>query len=136
MVTLRCRERGSALVVTIVALAIAATMIAVAAGLLRARGIGIQLVDRDVRTMALADAAMAEMLARLAEDPEADGVSQRPFGHGTIRADVDRSDSARPKVEAVGRAGGWEVVVSAELRWMGRRPEVVRWDRRVRSVVD
>lgn len=122
--------------VTIVALAVAATMIAVAAGLLRSRSIGIRLVDRDVRTVALADAAMAEMLARLASDREAEGVAPRPFGHGTISASVDRRDGTRPSVEAVGRAGGWEVVVAAELRWVGGRPEVVRWDRRVRAVVE
>lgn len=136
MVNFRRRDQGSALVVTIVALALAATMIAVAAGLLRARSVGMHLVDRDVRTMALADAAMAETLARLAADREAEGVPERPFGHGTIRAVVDRSDRARPKVEAVGRAGGWEVVVSADLRWVGTRPEIVRWDRRVRAVID
>jgi len=136
MVTRRRRDRGSALVVAIVALAVSAIMIAVTAGLLRARGVGIRLEERDVRTMALADAAMAEALARLAADPEAEGVAERPFGHGTIRAVVDRGDRARPTVEAVGSAGGWEVVVSAELRWVGSRPEVVRWERRVRVVGD
>jgi len=136
MVNPRRADGGSALVVAIAALAIAAIMIAVTAGLLRARSVGIRLVDRDVRTMALADAAMAEALARLAADREAEGVPERPFGHGTIRAVVDRSDRDRPKIEAVGSAGGWEVVLSAELRWTGTRPEVVRWDRQVRAIGD
>lgn len=132
----RRRDHGSALVVAIVALAVAAIMIAVTAGLLRARSVGVRLVDRDVRTMALADAAMAEVLARLAVDREAEGVPERPFGHGVIRAVVDRTDRTRPKVEAVGTSGGWEVVLSAELRWVGTRPEVIRWERRVRAVTE
>lgn len=136
MVSTTPRARGSALIVTIVALAVVATMAAVAAGLVRSRVIGQRLVERDVRTVALADAAMAEMLARLAVDGEAEDLLERPFGHGMIRASVDRSDRTRPIVEAAGRAGGWEVIVSAELRWVGSRPSVVRWQRRVRAVDD
>ena len=120
--------------VTIVALALVATMVAVAAGLLRSRSIGIRLVDRDVRTAALADAAMAEMLARLASDRDAADLATRPFGHGSIRAAVDRSSGSDVVVEAVGTSGEWEVVLIAAVQWSGSRPRVVRWERRVRSI--
>jgi hypothetical protein len=128
--------KGSALVVAIVALAVTATTIAIASGVIRSRASGIRLMDRDVRTVALADAALAETLARLAANPDTDGLSTRPFGHGTIRASVERRSGVATGVEAVGIAGGWEVVLTAELRWSGGRPEVVRWRRRSRAVTD
>lgn len=128
--------RGSALVIAIVALAITATTIAIASGVIRSRSTGIRLADRDVRTVALADAALAETLARLAADPDTDGLPERSFGHGTIRARVEREAGAPRAVEAVGAAGEWEVVLTAELRWTGGRPEVVRWRRRSRTTTD
>jgi hypothetical protein len=83
---------------------------------------------RRLHGVAAADAAIAETLARLAEDRHFHGIASRPFGGGEIRSAVTPKGTDTVEVVAVGSWGGLSVRITAAVDVAGR-PTVLSWDR-------
>ena len=129
------REHGSALVVALVAITLATLAAMAVGGLIQSRAIALRLDERDVRLFALSDAAMAETLARLAQDRDFPGIEEQPLGSGWIASRVERHHSTMATLTVEGRIPEWRAVIEAEVR-LSARPLVVSWSRRTGAYVE
>lgn len=121
-------QRGSALLLALVAVVVVALAVSLTAGFLQNRT---RTLTRDIRSVeltALADAAMAEALARLAENSAFSGVDRHAFGSGEIGSSVTGLSAGMVQVRATGASGEWRVSIVAEVRTNGvLGPRVLRW---------
>ncbi len=86
--------------------------------------------ERRVLTTALADAALAETLARLDEDPNFRGVTERALGIGRISSSVAFGGENVRKVTASGWGAEFEVQIDADVTVKFSRARIVRWNYR------
>ena len=122
-------QRGVGLVVAIVALVLVTLTVLLLASLLQGRSDGYRARHRDLVLISLSDAACAETLARLAENPDAAGVNSRALGDGVIASRVSRAGEGRRLVVAEGRYAGWRGTVTAEVEVGDGGPRVLSWNR-------
>ncbi len=132
MVTARASnsERGSALLVALVAAYLVAATVLLVATYLQTRIAAFRFEERNVQLAALGDAAMAETLASLVADRHFAGVQQRAFGDGFIASTVSRLGSQRVRVRAFGWFGAWQTVIDAEVDISLPQPRVISWQTR------
>lgn len=121
------RERGAALLVALFVLVLVST-----AGFLLATGLAIDLAeqrgdDRRARLGALADSALAEALADLAEDPDSAGFLPHDWGGGEIESEVAPLPGGRLRVTGRARFAGFERTIVAEVVFGPLGPRVVTW---------
>jgi len=83
---------------------------------------------RRLHAVAAADAACAETLAGLAEDPGFRGIAPRPFGGGTIASSVEVVGPDAVELVATGTWREWTVRITAAVDVSGR-PVVLAWKR-------
>jgi hypothetical protein len=116
MVTVaRARESGAALVLALGAVALVLASVLLVARLLDTRQIASSYEQRSIVLTALSDAALAETLAKLSEEPNYTGIGDRDFGSGTIRSRVTTTPRGRKDVTAIGEYGGWQSIIAAEV---------------------
>lgn len=84
---------------------------------------------RRVQLTALADAAVAEALAHLAQDRGFPGRQESSLGGGSYESRTRSLGSDLVEVQVVARTGGWERRVRAVVRVAPTRARVVRWER-------
>ena len=124
---MRTRQGGHALLVALLILllvASAATLVAAHFGL-RAR-----LVSQDSRRLylvAMADAAVAESLARLQQSSGYSGVDQREFAGGTITSIITAQPGNRRQILATANYRGWDRQVQVQVRLATAGLEVESW---------
>jgi len=123
-------QQGHGLILALVVLVVMMTALGLLASSLR---MGMQGLQREIRTVsliALTDAAMAETLAFLADDDRFDGVQEHAFGDGLISSEV--RPLAEKRVEIIARAtfGGHHRTLRAEVRLARRGPLVLRLSQR------
>ncbi len=121
------RERGAALLAALFVLVLVST-----AGLLIATGLAVDLAeqrgdDRRARLSALADSALAEALADLAEDPDSAGFLPHALGGGEIESGVAALPGGRLLVTGRARLAGFERTVRAEVVFGPHGPQVTAW---------
>ena len=132
MVTTRCTrgadsERGVALVLALFMIVLVTLSLLLVAGHLQTRVDGFQMERRNVRLAALADAALAETLARLDEDRTFPGVEERQFGGGRIASTVVDYSGGGLTVTATGRLPGWRASIRAQVFIDRNGPRVLSW---------
>ena len=86
--------------------------------------------ERRVLATALADAALAETLASLDEDPFFRGVTERTLGIGRISSSVVGGGKNVRKVTASGWVAEFEVQIDADVKVKSSRARIVRWNYR------
>jgi hypothetical protein len=107
---------------------VAITMAALAAEV-RSRREGVVIEERSVRTIALADWAMAETLAELAANGAGfEGIDERDVPGGTISSRVRAFSTTDVEVVAVGRRVAWQTTITARVN-LQTGPRVLRWAR-------
>jgi type II secretory pathway pseudopilin PulG len=123
----RRRSEGYAIAVALIVLVLvgaAATAIAVG---LRLETRAAQQESRRIHLVALADAAVAEALAELAQNKGFSGAAERRLGLGTISSSVRPLDADRFEIVATARLRGWEQQVVTEVVTTASTPTVVSW---------
>ncbi len=123
------REAGAALVLALLAVTAVAAAVLVVAGLIDARRVASGYEYRTVVLTTLSDAALAETLARLSEDPDHAGIDERRFGEGGIASSVGTTPAGTRLVTAVGSFAGWRSVLVAEVRLEDGGPRVLGFER-------
>ena len=124
---MRHRKTGHALLVALIVLlliASAATTIAMHFGF-RARLVSQE--SRRVHLVALADAAIAESLARLDQNSSYGGLVERDFGGGTIASTVTKLPGNRRDILATASYRGWERRVQVRVHMPTGGPRVEAW---------
>ncbi len=121
------RERGSALLVALVTIMVVTMAVLLVAAFVEDRSNAFRLEQRAVEATALADAAMAESLAELSRDRFFSGVTERPFGGGTIASTVTSVSPRRRQIRAEGTLPRWSAVIEAEIELDGYRAVVLTW---------
>lgn len=126
------REDGYVLPAVLLAILLLSIGLALVAASLQLRMGLVRREARSVTLTALSDAALAETLARLSQDPYYDGVPEHDFGGGRLRSEVRFLSPGRYEVVATAVYAGRERTVEAEVsRPPGAPARVVRW--RLRS---
>lgn len=128
----RARERGYALLVTLVVIFLLSIALALLASALQIR---MRLVRQEAQTLkliALSDAVLAETLASLTYDPDFSGVTEQSFGGGTIASTVRPLGTNRYEVLATAVYAGKQRAVDAEAVRTPQGARVVRWERALR----
>ena len=124
------REDGFILPAVLLAILLLSIGLALVATSLQLRRGMVRREARSVTLTALSDAALAETLARLSQDPYYDGVPERDFGGGRLRSTVRFLSPGRYEVVATALYAGQERTVEAEVsRPPGSPARVVRWRR-------
>jgi type II secretory pathway component PulK len=123
-------ERGAALLIAIVALALVATSVTTVAVLVQSRIAAFRMSERDLRLDALVDSAMAEALAQLSVDRDVSGVAPHQLDQGTVTSRITRVAPGIRSVVAEGRLDGWVATIDARVDLRYGWPRVVRWERR------
>lgn len=124
-------EAGFALPAVLLAVLLLSIALALVAASLQLR---ISLVRREAQSLtltALSDAALAETVAWISQDPTYGGVPPRGFGGGRLRSEVRLLSPGRYEVVATATYAGRTRTVEAEVaRPPGATARVVRWRRR------
>ena len=130
MVNIPKSERGTALLLALVTVIVVTMSMLLVASFIEGRKISFVTEERNVVISALADAAMAETLARMSESKNFKGIEMRSFGQGSISSTVSIESGGYRKVIAVGRFKLWAASIDAQVDVRGSRPIVVRWSYR------
>lgn len=85
---------------------------------------------RRVDLESLADAALADALARLAADPDLSGLSERNYGRGAIWSEIQPVGAGQWRIAAGGTIAGDRRTVDAEARMTTDGLRVVSWSMR------
>ena len=109
------RQSGAALVMALVALTVVLGVVLVVASQLQGLQAGARHDARSAVLASLADAAFAEALARLSEDPGFTGAPARRFGAGEIASAVGVSEDGARAVTATASYQGWTEIIVAEV---------------------
>lgn len=129
MVNGRPAERGSALIFALAALTVVALALAAVASEVVSRVAAVRIEERSVRTIALADRAMAESLAQLARQGAGfEGLEEQEVPGGTVSSRVRAFSSTEVEVVAVGRRVDWQSTITARVN-LQTGPRVLWWQR-------
>jgi len=123
-------ERGAALLVAIVALAVVAASVMTVATVVESRIAAFRMSERDLRLDAMVDGAMAEALAQLSVDPDDSGVPPHQLDQGTVTSRITRVAPGIRQVVAEARLESWVATIDARVDLRHGWPRVVRWNRR------
>lgn len=82
---------------------------------------------RRIHLVALTDAAVAESIAKLSENPGFAGVQQRSFGGGRLASDIERLSAERRSVVATASYRGWTRRVRVQIRLRMGSIEIESW---------
>ncbi len=121
------RENGSSMLLAMAALLVVTMAVLLVAQLIQNRVAGVRLEERQVVTGSLADAALAETLARLDDDRFFRGLAPQDLGGGQIESSVSILHNDRRRVVATGRVNDWRMSLTAEVDMRLGRPRVLRW---------
>ncbi len=127
------REGGHALLLALFVLLLSATAVALVGQALLAQWNETRAHAERVRILALADAALAETLAQLAQQPGFMGVSPTPFGGGTLESRVQTTGAIGPtgrqvRIDVTATVGTRSLSYVARARVQdGRPPTVLQW---------
>ena len=127
-------ERGSSIIVALVALLVVTMAVLLVAQLIQHRVDIMRLEARQAVTDALADASMAETLARLDQDQFFSGLEPKALGDGWIQSSVSARHGDRREVIASGRLEDWRTTITAEVDMRFSHPRVVGWSYHARHV--
>jgi hypothetical protein len=119
-------ESGVALVLALVALIVVVASVLLVASLIDERRIPTNYEYRSLVLTALADAALAESLAQLSQDPNFIGIDERSFGGGEITSTVTTTPLGTRQVMSVGEFDGWRAVLNAEVALDESGPRILR----------
>ena len=121
------RRRGHVLMVAVIVMLVVASAVALIWGHYRLQ---MQLAirqTRQVRLVALNDAAVAEALARLAQNPAFRGEASHAFGAGQISSEIRSLDDNRREILAAAKIGGWSRRTRLEVTLVANGPRVDTW---------
>lgn len=122
------REDGFALPGALLALLLLSVALALVAASLQLRMRLVQRESRSLTLTVLSDAALAEALARLSENPAYRGTPAHAFGAGTLANEVHPISGVQFEVSATASYAGRERVVEAGVvRPPGQTARVVHW---------
>lgn len=127
-------ERGSSMIVALVALVVVTMAVLLVARLIQYRVDTLRLEEKRAVTGALADASMAETLARLDQDRLFSGLEPKTLGNGWIESSVSTRQGDRREVIASGRLEDWRTTITAEVDMRFTHPRVVGWSYQARPV--
>jgi type II secretory pathway pseudopilin PulG len=125
----RKRERGYALLVTLVVILLLFFALALLGAALQIRMRLVRQEAQSLKLSALSDAALAETLASLTYDPGFTGVAEQNFGGGRIASTVRPLGPNRYEVLATAFYAGKLRAVDAEAVRTPQGARVVRWER-------
>jgi len=123
-------ERGFALLLALAVLLLVAAAVIMALRVAVSGKDALQRERRIIELRAATDAALAETMAALDEDPAFSGLASRTFAGGSIGSSVSRREDGTVEVTAVARVGGWGMTLRAIVR--ADRPgaaEILSWRR-------
>lgn len=120
-------QRGVALILTLLVVVLLVGMLALAVAFVAERQQSVRRETRQIHLVALADGALAETLARLAQRPGYAGLAQRDYGPGTIESRITVSGRNRRRIEAKAVYRQWERRVEAEVLLSASGPVVIGW---------
>lgn len=123
------RERGNALLLALIVLVLVESSLVLLAMALRLRQEEELREARDVRLLALADAAVARSLACLATSPGCGGFAEEELGPGRIAAEIESDGGTQRHILARARWGVAELAVEADAQLTPFGPRVLRWRR-------
>jgi hypothetical protein len=126
----REQQDGHALLLALFVLLIISAALALVAAAIQLENRTVREVSRETHVAVLADAALAETLAELAQSTSFPGVREHSLGSGHISSSVETISFDRALVRAVGRYAGKRRVIEAEvylLKPLG--PKVLTWRR-------
>ncbi len=121
-------EEGWALPLALGVAAVVVLAVLAMGALVEGRQASTRREGRRIHAVAAADAACAETLAGLAEDPSFRGVAARPFGGGSIASTVEVVGPDAVEVVAIGTWREWTVRITAAVDVSGG-PAVMAWKR-------
>jgi hypothetical protein len=124
-------ERGFALIFAIAATALISLAVLLASDYLQSQYHAHQTEMRDVNLIAYGDGAMAETLARIANDSSFAGIENRRFGDGNIESSVQWLEGGAFVIVAKSRRGKWATRIVAHGHLTPEGPLVDRWERRI-----
>ena len=122
-------EEGHALITALFVLLLVSLAVALVAASLDSAMRGVRHELRSLELTALADAALAEALAHLAQDPGFSGLGDHPYGGGVLGSKVLQVGSKRWRVEAWARHRGLVRRVRVDVRRTVRGHAVTGWRR-------
>lgn len=122
------RQSGSALVLALGALVVVAAAVLLMASQLESQQAAVRHDTRHLVLGTLADAAFAEALALLADDPGFVGAPARSFDRGTIASTVVPVGETSRQVVALASYQGWFATIEAEVD-VAAGPRIVRLHR-------
>jgi hypothetical protein len=128
-VTAPRRQRGNALLLALIVLVLVESALVLLAMALRLRQEEARREARDVRLLALADAAVARSLACLASAVGCGGFPEEQLGPGRIAAEIASDGGTRRRILARARWGAAALAVEADVQLTPGGPQVVRWRR-------
>lgn len=124
----RRRDRGSSLLLAIVAVFVVSIAAQALHGILLREVHGFQAERRSVQLRALTDASLAATLARLSEDPDVRRVPRQPLGDGFFESQVRITGPGVVEVLATAESGGRLTTARAVVTLDPSGPRVVRWE--------
>lgn len=122
-------ERGSALAIALLALLLVSLAVVVISAPLGLELRETRRLDRDVRLTALTDAALAEALAELADDPGFPGYDPYDFGKARLESTVAVTGFEKVRVVVSARYKGDLRRAQAEVQLGVTGPKVLGWRR-------
>ncbi len=128
----RPRERGSSLIVAILASALVAIAVGLIVQDLNDRQRLFRHRARVIALTHLVDAALSVTLAELAADPGFPGFAPRRIDDEVIWSHVERLPDGRVSITAEAESDGWQGVLKAEFELGPDGPTVLRWRRSTR----
>ena len=126
------RQSGVALIMALVALTIVAGVVLIVASQLQGLQISARHDARSAILASLADAAFAEALAHLSDDPNFAGMAARSYGRGKIASVVSPAGATSRAVSATAGFQGWTARIDAEVD-VTTGPRVIRLRRSEKS---
>ncbi|MCP4897051.1 MAG: hypothetical protein GY906_08755 [bacterium] len=123
----RENQRGSALVLALMAAALVAMAVLLTASYQQIHSNAHTHEMRNIELTALADAALAEAMAKLAEDPKFDGAPRHVFGAGEIGSSISQLPDNWIRIRAVAVMGNWRATITADAKVSLSGASLVRW---------
>ncbi len=131
---MRRRDRGSSLLLAIVAIFVVSIAAQALHGVLLREVHGFQSERRDVQLRTLTDASVAATLAHLSADPDVRRVPRQPLGSGSFESEIRSLGPGTVEVLATGETGGRRMTARAVVSLEPAGPQVVRWEASAASV--
>jgi len=121
------QERGSALLLALGTILVTSMAILLVAGMIQTRRVSFDLQRRNIMLTALVDAAMAETLAGLDQDPTFSGVPEHSLGRGLVSSRVFYVKPKIRRLEATGRVRAWTATIEARILVGASHPIIQEW---------